>query len=183
LGSRIPDYVSRVEALTSISHCYLIVGQVEPVLEHLNEAEKISDRYSVYGDRFNTRFSSKVRIGYAWAHLLAAEMAGTRERKFHLENALQASKQARRSVQTFILHRSEAFRLQGTCDWLQSRERQARQWWEKSLAMATEIGQPYELAMTYMEMGDRLEEADYLKMANKLLEEIGARPYLLKNTP
>jgi hypothetical protein len=78
-------------------------------------------------------------------------------------------------VRNFRPHAAEAYRLQGTCDWLRGRERQARRWWDKSLAIASEIGQPYELAATYLEMGVRLKEKTYVEKARKMLEEIGAR--------
>jgi hypothetical protein len=63
---------------------------------------------------------------------------------------------------------------------LAGRERQATQWWEKSLALANEIDQPYEQAMTYLEMGKRQGEPDLVKQAKIILAEIGAKPALLE---
>jgi hypothetical protein len=46
--------------------------------------------------------------------------------------------------------------------------------------MASEIGQPYELAMIFMEMGKRLGEDAYVERAKEILVEIGARHDLIK---
>jgi hypothetical protein len=62
---------------------------------------------------------------------------------------------------------------------LAGRERQANQWWEKSLAFAGDIGQPIERAMTYLEMGRRQGEPGLVEQAKAILAEIGARPDLL----
>jgi hypothetical protein len=83
------------------------------------------------------------------------------------------------STRKYRPFRAEAYRLQGTYDWLVGRERQADQWWAKSLALDGEIGQPNEQAMTYREMGRRQGEPDLIEHAKTILVEIGARPDLV----
>lgn len=56
----------------------------------------------------------------------------------------------------------------------------AEKWRAKSLPLAVEIGQPYEQAMTYLEMGRHRGEPDHLRQGKALLAEIGARPDLLE---
>ena len=73
---------------------------------------------------------------------------------------------------------AEAFRYQGTYEWFIGREGQADRWWQKSLEIAKEIEQPYEEAMTILEMGQRQAKPELIKKANVLLAEIGARPDL-----
>ena len=170
IANQVQDYVSQVEGKAMIAHNYLLMDQVEPALASLNEAERIFQEHKVRGNRF----LSKIRIGFAWAHLLAAEDATGEKRKYHLVRAARECKGARKVVRRFNRHAAEAYRLQGTCDWLRGRERQARRWWEKSLALA-ENGQPYELAMTYWEMGKRLGDATFTKRSKEILEEIGAK--------
>jgi tetratricopeptide (TPR) repeat protein len=178
IAAQIPDYVSQVEGKASIGHNYLLMGKVKPALASLNEAERIYQEHKIRGNRF----LSKIRIGFAWAYLMAAEDADQGKRKAHLARAARECKGAHRSVRRFQRHAAEAYRLQGTCDWLQGREKQARRWWKKSLALA-ENGQPYELAMTYLEMGKRLGEETYLEKSRELLQEIGARLDLVENNP
>ncbi len=170
IASQIPDYVSQVEGKAMLAHNYLLINQVETALASLNEAERIYREQKVRGNRF----LSKIRIGFAWAYLMAAEDASGLEREELLARAARECKGARKSVRRFNRHTAEAFRLQGTCDWLHDRERHAWRWWEKSIAMA-ENGQPYELAMTYLEMGRRLGEKSYLGRGKEILIEIGAR--------
>ena len=170
IATQVQDYVSQVEGKAMIAHNYLLMDQVEPALVSLNEAERIFQEHKVRGNRF----LSKIRIGFAWAHLLAVENATGEERKHHLDRAARECKRARKVVRRFNRHAAEVYRLQGTCEWLRGRERQARRWWEKSLALA-ENGQPYELAMTYWEMGKRLDEVTYTERSREILEEIGAR--------
>jgi class 3 adenylate cyclase/tetratricopeptide (TPR) repeat protein len=169
IASPIPDYVSQVEGKAMIAHNCLLLNQVETALASLNEAERIFREQKVRGNRF----LGKIRIGFAWAYLMAAEDASGLERKECLARAARECKGARKSVRRFNRHAAEAYRLQGTCDWLYGRERRARRWWGKSLALA-ENGQPYELAMTYLEMGKRLDEKTYLVKGKEVLAEIGA---------
>jgi tetratricopeptide (TPR) repeat protein len=171
IAVQIQDYVSQVEGLAMIAHNQLLMGEVEPALASLKEARRIFQEQKVSANRF----SSKIWIGFAWAHLLAVEHASVEGRKSHLAKATRECKVALKSIRRFKPYAAEVYRLQGTCDWLRGREKQAMQWWDKSLATASEIGQPYELAMTYLEMGKRLDEASYPKRSKEILEEIGAR--------
>jgi class 3 adenylate cyclase/tetratricopeptide (TPR) repeat protein len=170
VATQIPDYVSQVEGKAMIAHNYLLINQVETALASLNEAERVFQEHKIRGDRF----LSKIRIGFAWAYLLVAEDSNERDRKSYLVKADRECKGARRSVRRYNRHAAEAYRLQGTCDWLYGRERRAKRWWGKSLALA-ENEQPYELAMTYLEMGRRLGEKSYLETGKEILVEIGAR--------
>jgi hypothetical protein len=120
-----------------------------------------------------------VRVGLAEAYLLAAEKDRGDSQKMKLSQAKQVCREAEKSTRKYRPFRAEAYRLQGTYEWLAGREQKAGQWWQKSLALADEIGQPYEQAMTYLEMGGRRGEPDLLKRAKAILAEIGARPDLL----
>jgi class 3 adenylate cyclase/tetratricopeptide (TPR) repeat protein len=173
LAIRVPDYVSRVNAVALIGHNRLRMGQIGPALEFLNQADGICREHMVGG-----RFLGWVRNGFAWAHVLAVETAIARGARPDFDSAVRACKAARQSARGYRLHEAEVLRLQGTCDWLRGRANAAEGWWAKSLETAGRFGQPYEVAMTYKEMGLRLEEPAYLEKAAGLLAEIGARPDL-----
>ncbi len=179
LAAKVPDYIGQVDALVMIGHNYLLMDQVELALASLNEAEHLSRAHNVFGGRFESR----ICISFACAYLMGVEMAREGEQKPYLEKAIRACKEARRRVRSYRPYAAEAFRLQGSCDWLRGRTQQARQWWDKSLDMASEIGQPYEQAMTYWEIGLRLEDSTHLAKAKMLLNEIGARHSLLDMNP
>ena len=67
-----------------------------------------------------------------------------------------------------------ARRLRGTYEWLRDRPAAAQKWWRRSLALAEEMGQRYDLAITYLEMGQRLGDRVHLERAEAILGEIGA---------
>lgn len=153
-----------------IGHNLLRMGQPEPAIEVLDQANSICREHKVGG-----RFLSWVHNGYAWAYVQAAEAAIGEGGRPDLARASQACKEARKSARSYRLLEAEALRLQGTCDWLRGRTTNAERWWARSLELATEFGQPYELAMTYKEMGLRLAHPPYRDKARELLAEIGAR--------
>ena len=179
MARSLPDYLVRVQASAIIGHCHLDTGHLEQALNSLHKAQRIVKEHKVIG----SRFIGMVHIGLARAYLLAAERDGGSGRKANLAQAKRACRDARKSTRKYRPFRAEAYRLQGTYEWLTGRERKANQWWEKSLAMANEIGQPYEQAMTYLEMGRRQGEPGLLKQAKAILAEIGARPDLLDEVP
>ena len=65
-------------------------------------------------------------------------------------------------------------RLRGTYEWLRGKPAAAQKWWQRSLALAEEMGQRYDLGMTHLEMGQRLAERAHLERAEAILAEIGA---------
>ena len=65
-------------------------------------------------------------------------------------------------------------RLQGTYEWLRGKPAAAQQWWERSLSVARETGQRYDLGRTHLEVGRRLGHAEHLEQAAALFTEIGA---------
>jgi tetratricopeptide (TPR) repeat protein len=166
----VPDHNVRMSASAMIGQCHLDMGQQEPALDSLQEAERIIQKHKLIGGRF----ISLVQVGQARAYLLAAEREGQGGRKANLAQAKRACRDARKSTRKYRPFRAEAFRYQGTYEWLAGRERQAGQWWKKSLELANEIDQPYEQAMTYLEMGRRQGKPDLVKQAKAILVEIGA---------
>jgi tetratricopeptide (TPR) repeat protein len=159
----VPDYISRVQVGATTGQCYLDMGQLQPALDTLQETERIIQEHNVIGGRFISMF----KVALARAYLFAAEREGQGGRKANLAQAKRACRDARKSTRKYRPFRAEAFRYQGTYEWLAGRERQAGQWWEKSLAFAGDIGQPIERAMTYLEMGRRQGEPGLVEQASK----------------
>jgi hypothetical protein len=74
-----------------------------------------------------------------------------------------------------MLSRFWMARLQSTYKWLQGKPAAAQKRWNRSLALAKELGQRYDLAITHLEMGQRLNERPHLEQAEVILAEIGAQ--------
>jgi hypothetical protein len=68
----------------------------------------------------------------------------------------------------------EAMRMKGTYEWLKGRLSSAEKWWQRSLKRAEELGMSYELGMTHLEMGQRLNDRSHLQKAEAIFTEIGA---------
>jgi tetratricopeptide (TPR) repeat protein len=171
----IPDYFVQVQASAIIGHCHLDTGHLEPALNSLHGAQRIVEEHNVIGGRF----ISMVQAGLGRAYLLAAEEERGSDKKSALAQAKRACREARRQTRKYRPFRAQAYRLQGTYEWLIGHERQAAQWWEKSLALAGEIAQPYEQAITYLEMGRRQGVPSLIEQAKVILADLGARPDLM----
>ena len=65
-------------------------------------------------------------------------------------------------------------RLQGVYDWLAGRQASAQKHWQRSIALAEQLGMRYDLAMTHLEMGHRLNDRAHLQKAEAIFAEIGA---------
>ena len=172
----VPDYITQVQAAAMIGHCYLDMGQLEVAWSSLSEAQRIQQEYKVIG----VRFMSIIKNACARAYLLRAEREEGEGRKGVLDQTRRACREAIKHAKKYRAFQAEAFRYQGTYEWLSGREQQAGQWWQKSLEVAAEIGQPYEQAMTTLEMGKRQGKLELLRQAKTILAEIGARPDFLE---
>ena len=171
----VPDHITRLQARAMTGHCYLDMGRLEAAFEALQEAERIRQDHNVVG----VRFKSMVKNAFARAYLMEVEREEENGRKRKLAQAGRACREARKSARKYRAFQAEAFRYQGTVEWLMGRESRAGHWWQKSLALAGEIEQPYEEAVTYLEMGNRLGKPELLKQAKAILAELGARQDLL----
>ena len=165
-----PDHISIVEAKTQLARCYLLYGDLEKTLVTLEEARQASQTYNVQGKRF----LSRIRNALAAAYVFAAEEVSAAERAHWLEKAQRACRKARKVAKGYRPWLAEAYRLQGTCEWLQGKPAAARKWWQRSLALAEELGQQYDLGLIYLEMGRRLGERPYLERAASLFDQVGA---------
>jgi tetratricopeptide (TPR) repeat protein len=171
----VPDHITRLQARAMTGHCYLDMDQLEAAFEALQEAERIRQAHNVVG----VRFKSMVKNAFARAYLLAVESDDGSNRKTKLARARKACREAIKHAKKYGAFLAEAYRYQGTYEWFMGRQARAEQWWQKSLAMAKEIEQPYEEAMTTLEMGQRQGDTDLIKHAKTLLAELGARQDLL----
>ena len=55
----------------------------------------------------------------------------------------------------------------------------AQRWWSRSLDKAEELGQPYDMARTHVEIGQRLSRQDNLEQANQILSKLGVEHNLV----
>jgi tetratricopeptide (TPR) repeat protein len=168
LAKAIPDHAFRISAIADLGRCYLRQGDLEGGLAMLQESHEFYAPY-LGGDSY-----ASLRNGLAEAYLLAAERGDKTERADWLKRARRACKDALRQGKAFRPGLPEAMRLQGTYDCLIGKPAAAQKWWQRSLALAEEMGQRYDLGVTHLEMGQRLGERAHLEHAEAILAEIGA---------
>jgi tetratricopeptide (TPR) repeat protein len=172
LAKAIPDRASHVVAGGILGQCYLRQGELERALSVLKASQQVYVKQGAVGG-----WPSMLLHGLAEAYLLAAERSDASqqaEKAGWLKKAGRACQDALKQGKVARLALSEAMVLQGRYEWLRGKPAAAQRWWRRSLALAEEMGQPYDLGMTHLEMGQRLGEHDHLKRAEAIFAEIGA---------
>jgi tetratricopeptide (TPR) repeat protein len=164
----IPNHEGRVMAGCVLYKCYLRLGDIERSLDALME----TDGYRV---KHNAKlYQHFVHLGFFRIYIAAAEQTKGRDREESLEKANVAGKNALRSARLRRIILPEAIRLQGVYDWLTGRQASAQKCWQRSIALAEEMGMRYESGMTYLEMGQQLKDRAHLQKAEAIFAEIGA---------
>ena len=170
LAEAIPDQAFCISASADLGRCYLGQGNLDQALAALNTSLAF---YTLYlgGDSY-----ASLRNGLADAYLSAAEQCRQAEKADWLKKARRACKDARKQGKAFRPGLPEAMRLQGTYEFLRGKPSAAQKRWQRSLSLAEEMEQRYDVGMTHLEMGRRLGERTHLECAATILAEIGAEP-------
>ena len=170
LAATIPDHRTHMEAYGQLGQLYLEEGNLVQAFASLRESQRLHTDYNI----FSPITSAPLRNGLAQAHLVAAERGDGKERDNWLRKAKGACRAALKNGKAFRGALPEAMRLQGTYEWLRGKRAAARKWWQRSINLAEELGQPYDLGMAHLEMGRRLGDTSHLALAEALFAEIGA---------
>jgi class 3 adenylate cyclase/tetratricopeptide (TPR) repeat protein len=163
------DDTFRIFANHELGCCYFRQGQLEQALTCLEENRQ-----------FYVEHPSKAmvwlpfRAGLAEAYLAVTEQDDRAKRANWLKKAGRACQDALKQGKAYRGVMPEAMRLQGTYEWLRGKPAPAQRWWQRSLVLAEELSQPYDVGTTYLEMGQRLSERTHLERAEAILAEIGA---------
>lgn len=154
-----------------LGQCYLRMGVWQAALETLE-----TNRQFIVKHHFNRDPQSNgvLRNSFAWAYLMAAEQSNPKDRAAWLKKARGACREALKWGNAFRLGKPGALRLQGVYEWLMGDSARAKSWWDQSLSEAETLGTPYELALTHLEIGQRLGEWDHLEKAESIFAELGA---------
>ena len=169
LADAVPDHDTSAADRGLLGQLYLRQGELEQALEALRESERLCAEHNVW--TFN---ATPFRNGLADAYLLAAERSDGAERAASLTKAKRACRAALKHGKAFRGGLPEAMRLQGTYQWLRGKPAAARKWWGRSIDLAEELGQRYDLGMTHLERGRRLGDRAHLERAEAIFADIGA---------
>jgi tetratricopeptide (TPR) repeat protein len=144
-------------------------GRLEEALAALEASEEI------FEDHLGPDSYASLRNGLAEAHLIAAETDFQGEGARRLKEASRSCGAALKLGKQFRPALPEAMRMRGTYEWLRGKPAAAHKWWEESLALAKELGQPYDNARTLLEMGTRNQNVEQLERAAEIFADIGAK--------
>ena len=175
ISESIPDYTFYVLAGGELGQCYLCLGNFQLALETLNKTKQISMERKIIGNPITPLIN-----GTSEAYLLFVEQSAGDKRKasFWLKKARIACKISVKHGKVFQPAFPEAMLLKGRYEWLSGRISIARKWWQRSLIMAEDMNQKFDLGMTHFEIGLRLGEQSNLERAAVVFLEIGAHAYL-----
>jgi tetratricopeptide (TPR) repeat protein len=169
LTKAIPDQVTHLVAGGELGRYYLRQDQLEQALSTLHATQQAYVEH-----RAGWTAVTPLRNGLAEAYLLAAEQSDKTEKADWLKKAKLACRAALKQGKAARGGLPEAMMLQGRYEWLMGKPAAAQKWWGRSLALAEERGQRYDLGLTYLEMGQRLGERAHLERARAIFTKVGA---------
>lgn len=170
----IPDYSGIVNVLGNLGAAYLRQGKLRKAVKILEDAVEMTVEKGVRSMNATPAYN-----GLALAYLYAAEREeDSAGREGWLHKARQALNLALRHGGIDQGGLAEAQRLMGRYEWLCGQKSSARAWWKRSVETSRRRTQPYESALTYIEMGERMRWREYLGQAEIMLQKIGAMPDL-----
>lgn len=169
LAESVQDYVFYITSLHEQGRCYLRQRQLDAALTSLEKA------HSFYIEHPTKAMAwLPFRNGLPEAYLAAADRSEADEKVAWLNKASLVCREALKQGKRYQGVLPEAMRLQGTYEWLRGKPRSAQKWWKRSLALAEELKQAYDVGMTLLEMGQRLCDRGHLDRAEAIFSEIGA---------
>ncbi len=99
-----------------------------------------------------------------------------------VQNAIKAANKLVKVSKKVALHRTDSYRLKGTCHWFLGEEKMAMKWWKMAIEEGKKGNAKLELSRAYFEMGKRHIKHDkmtedtfkenYLQMAETLFKEM-----------
>ncbi len=170
LFKAVPARPSVAETMGCLGYCTLRRGREREALTALEACRDYIAEFRLKGHEVTWPL-----VGLAETYLRLAESAEGAARADMFESAGNVCRRAQKQSKCFRGGLPRALRLGGTHAWLTGKRNAAHRRWARSLAVADELGSPYERAMTMIEMGRRLEVAAHLDQAVALLEGLGAK--------
>jgi tetratricopeptide (TPR) repeat protein len=178
----IPDHQGVAEATSDLGLCYLRQGRRQDAITALETSNRVIAERGLRGVH-----GTRPRNGLADLYLAVVEQANGATRTHALRKARRACKAALKHTRIDRSGLPGACRVRGTYEWLKGRSGAARRWWLRSLSIAKELGAPFEVGTTHLEIGRRLRDRIHLRHAEAIFTELGAtldlamtRRYLLE---
>jgi class 3 adenylate cyclase/tetratricopeptide (TPR) repeat protein len=169
LAGELQDYTTLAGMSGWMGRSYLALGDVERAIDMMeaNEQliiEKIGKLYSY----------AYLGNGLAEAYLTKAEGSEGQERLSWLKKTRPVLRRTLKEAIHNQIALPEAQMLQGRCEWLDGKPKDAQEWWARALAQAEATNLRYQEGVVHLEMGRKLGGRDHLYRAESILGDIGA---------
>lgn len=168
LAEKVPNHWYRVTGGSFLGECYLRQGDIRQALEVLEQNRDYASQHGIRGP-----------VGYqnalAEAYLLMSERTSGSERQAWLAKARSACRIALRTGRRYVPRLlPDALRVQGIYSYISGDRSKAGILWQKGIDMANKGGMKFELGLTHLEAGRRLQDRAHLERAVAVFAEIGA---------
>jgi tetratricopeptide (TPR) repeat protein len=170
LYASLPNDQARAEAMADLAMCWLRQGRVAEAPQLAEDSTRIIDAAGLRG--FNV---TRPRLALAETALAAVPSCAGRARGRMLARARRACRAALHQARVDASALPAARRMWGTYLWLRGRPGGARRWWTNALATAEALGLPFEVALTWLEIGARLDDPAASRRGREALERLQAR--------
>lgn len=167
-GQAAADWQIYTRSLCELAESSLQQGNVEAAAAAVQQAESTVQRHRLMGHHV-----TELRNAAAALLLERVERHEGAARPV-VSLARRAKRACRRAVRAGQVMRGalpRALRLSGRLAWLTGDRAAAELWWQRSLAVAEELGAGYDLALTNLEIGRRLHSAAHHQRGEALLAE------------
>ena len=163
------DYMFYIFSSAELTRCLSRHGQSDLALELLDTTEEFCEAHPNTQMVWHPIMNAATEV-----YLRAADENRGSGKANCLQKAGAACLQALKQGRAYRGVMPEAMRLKGTYEWLKNNPSSAKRWWKRSVALGKELGQPYDLAMTLLEIGLHLQHGESLDRAESIFVEIGA---------
>jgi tetratricopeptide (TPR) repeat protein len=175
LAEELQDYTTLAGMSGWMGRSYLALGDVERAIAMMEANEQLIKEK--IGKLYSYAYLGK---GLAEAYLTKAEGSEGQERLSWLKKTRPVLRRTLNEAIHNQIALPEAQMLQGRCEWLDGKPKDAQEWWARALAQAEATNLRYQEGVVQLEIGRRLHDRDHLLQAESILGEIRAELDLAK---
>jgi predicted ATPase/class 3 adenylate cyclase len=165
----IPDYYALGVSYTDLGRCYLNKGDLKSAHSILKKNEIMITQKGLRGFMVSLFYNA-----LAETYLNVFEKSIEVDEKITLGKVKKYIGKTIKHAKNFKCGQPKALRLNGLFFWLKGDRKKAICFWEKGIDYSKEIGARHEEGRIYLDMGNRLQDIDYLKKSHEIFVETGA---------
>jgi hypothetical protein len=171
------SHADKICVCTALAEAHLLQGDHALALEYAEQGSRLALEAPPTAQFSFPGYSGLCKVFLAlWE---ASQDEPPEKRELLQKHALQACQSVHTFARPFPAGRPYAFLWQGLYDWLAGKTASAHKAWQKSAALAMQLGMPYEQGRAHFEIGRHLPPGDsardqHLEKAAGIFERLGA---------